>query len=67
MSNTTTQIRAAVVREKGGPFSIETLSLERPTWSKSTFAANKQGQAAVARANHKIKETRSASYPLQKG
>jgi aryl-alcohol dehydrogenase len=30
MSNTTTQIRAAVVREKGGPFSIETLSLEGP-------------------------------------
>jgi aryl-alcohol dehydrogenase len=30
MSNTTTQTRAAVVREKGGPFSIETLSLEGP-------------------------------------
>ena len=30
MSNTTTQIRAAVVREKGGPFSIETLNLEGP-------------------------------------
>jgi aryl-alcohol dehydrogenase len=30
MSNTTTQIRAAVVREKGGPFSIETLSMEGP-------------------------------------
>jgi aryl-alcohol dehydrogenase len=30
MSNTTTQIRAAVVREKGGPFSIETLILEGP-------------------------------------
>ena len=30
MSNTTTQIKAAVVREKGGPFSIETLSLEGP-------------------------------------
>src|ERR1700693_5216448 len=30
MSTNTTQIRAAVVREKGGPFSIETLSLEGP-------------------------------------
>ena len=30
MSNNTTQIRAALVREKGGPFSIETLSLEGP-------------------------------------
>ena len=30
MSNNTTQIKAAVVREKGGPFSIETLSLEAP-------------------------------------
>src|SRR6202158_3317508 len=30
MSKNTTQIRAAVVREKGGPFSIETLSLESP-------------------------------------
>ena len=30
MSNNTRQIRAAVVREKGGPFSIETLSLEGP-------------------------------------
>src|SRR5437879_13834063 len=30
MSKNTTQIRAAVVREKGGPFSIETLSLEGP-------------------------------------
>src|SRR6202035_736912 len=30
MSKNTTQIRAAVVREKGGPFGIETLSLEGP-------------------------------------
>src|SRR6266480_6681323 len=30
MSKNTTQIKAAVVREKGGPFSIETLSLEGP-------------------------------------
>jgi aryl-alcohol dehydrogenase len=30
MSKNTTQIRAAVVREKGGPFGIETLSLESP-------------------------------------
>src|ERR1700740_1608889 len=30
MSKNTRQIRAAVVREKGGPFSIETLSLEGP-------------------------------------
>src|SRR3977135_215715 len=30
MSKNTTQIEAAVVREKGGPFSIETLSLEGP-------------------------------------
>src|SRR5258708_38102148 len=30
MSKNTTQIRAAVVREKGGPFRIETLSLESP-------------------------------------
>jgi aryl-alcohol dehydrogenase len=30
MSHNTRQIRAAVVREKGGPFSIETLSLEGP-------------------------------------
>src|SRR5258705_14001416 len=30
MSKTTTQIKAAVVREKGGPFSIETLTLEAP-------------------------------------
>jgi aryl-alcohol dehydrogenase len=30
MSKNTTQIRAAVIREKGGPFSIETLSLEGP-------------------------------------
>jgi aryl-alcohol dehydrogenase len=30
MSKNTTKIRAAVVREKGGPFSIETLSLEGP-------------------------------------
>src|ERR1700732_121500 len=30
MSKDTTQIKAAVVREKGGPFSIETLSLEGP-------------------------------------
>jgi aryl-alcohol dehydrogenase len=30
MSKNTTQIKAAVVREKGGPFSIETLSLESP-------------------------------------
>ena len=29
-SKNTTQIKAAVVREKGGPFSIETLSLEGP-------------------------------------
>src|SRR6202162_2048832 len=29
-SKNTTQIKAAVVREKGGPFSIETLSLESP-------------------------------------
>jgi D-arabinose 1-dehydrogenase-like Zn-dependent alcohol dehydrogenase len=30
MSKNTTQIKAAVVREKGGPFSIEILSLEGP-------------------------------------
>jgi hypothetical protein len=30
MCKNTTQIKAAVVREKGGPFSIETLSLESP-------------------------------------
>src|SRR5258706_16054134 len=30
MSKNTTQIRAAVVREKGGRFSIETLTLEAP-------------------------------------
>jgi len=30
MSKNTTQIKAAVVREKGGPFSIETLTLEAP-------------------------------------
>src|ERR1700719_605029 len=30
MSKNTRQIRAAVVREKGGPFRIETLSLEGP-------------------------------------
>jgi aryl-alcohol dehydrogenase len=30
MSKNTTKIRAAVVREKVGPFSIETLSLEGP-------------------------------------
>jgi aryl-alcohol dehydrogenase len=30
MSKNTTQIRAAVVRQKGGPFSIETLTLEAP-------------------------------------
>src|SRR5258708_14136470 len=30
MSKNTTQIKAAVVREKGGPFSIETLTLEGP-------------------------------------
>jgi len=30
MNKNTTQIRAAVVREKGGPFRIETLSLEGP-------------------------------------
>ena len=30
MSKNTTQIKAAVVREKGGPFSIEKLSLEGP-------------------------------------
>ena len=30
MSKNTTQIKAAVVREKGGPFSIEALSLEGP-------------------------------------
>ena len=30
MSENTTQITAAVVREKGRPFSIETLSLEGP-------------------------------------
>jgi aryl-alcohol dehydrogenase len=30
MSKNTTQIRAAVVREKGGPFNIETLTLKAP-------------------------------------
>jgi aryl-alcohol dehydrogenase len=30
MGKNTTQIKGAVVREKGGPFSIETLSLESP-------------------------------------
>src|SRR5258705_2805143 len=30
MSKNTTQIRAAVVREKGGPFHVETLTLEAP-------------------------------------
>ena len=30
MSKNTTQIKAAVVREKGGPFNIETLTLEGP-------------------------------------
>ena len=30
MSKNTTQIRAAVVREKGGPFNLETLTLEAP-------------------------------------
>src|SRR5260370_21266880 len=30
MSKNTTQIKAAVVREKGGPFSVDTLSLEGP-------------------------------------
>ena len=30
MSKNTTQIKAAVVREKGGPFSVETLTLETP-------------------------------------
>ena len=30
MSKNTTQIKAAVVREKGGPFNIETLTLEAP-------------------------------------
>jgi aryl-alcohol dehydrogenase len=30
MSKNTTQIKAAVVREKGGPFHIETLTLEAP-------------------------------------
>jgi aryl-alcohol dehydrogenase len=28
--NTTTQIKAAAVREKGGPFNVETLTLEGP-------------------------------------
>ena len=30
MSKNTTEIKAAVVREKGGPFNIETLTLEAP-------------------------------------
>ena len=30
MSKNTTQIKAAVVREKGGPFNVETLTLEAP-------------------------------------
>jgi NADPH:quinone reductase-like Zn-dependent oxidoreductase len=30
MSKNTTQIKAAVVREKGGPFDVETLTLEGP-------------------------------------
>ena len=30
MSKNTTQIKAAVVRKKGGPFNIETLTLEAP-------------------------------------
>jgi aryl-alcohol dehydrogenase len=30
MSKNTRQIKAAVVREKGGPFNIETLTLEPP-------------------------------------
>jgi aryl-alcohol dehydrogenase len=30
MSENTTQIKAAVVHEKGGPFHIETLTLEGP-------------------------------------
>src|SRR5260370_39010533 len=30
MSKNTTQIKAAVVREKGGPFNLETLTLEGP-------------------------------------
>jgi aryl-alcohol dehydrogenase len=30
MSKNTTQIKAAVAREKGGPFSIETLTLAGP-------------------------------------
>ena len=30
MSKITTQIKAAVVREKGGPFRVETLTLEAP-------------------------------------
>jgi hypothetical protein len=34
---------------------------------KIHFSANKQGQAAVARANHKIKETRFRELPPSKG
>jgi len=30
MSKNTTHIKATVVREKGGPFNIETLTLEAP-------------------------------------
>jgi diaminopimelate decarboxylase len=36
MNKNTTQIKAAVVREKGGPFSIETLSLEGPRRDESS-------------------------------
>ena len=39
MSKNRTQIKAAVVREKGGPFNVETLTLEGPRetkyWSRS--------------------------------
>jgi len=39
MSKNTTQIRAAVVREKGGPFNVETLTwkprAETKYWSRS--------------------------------
>ena len=30
MTKNATQIKAAVVREKGGPFNVETLTLEAP-------------------------------------
>ena len=50
----TREIKAAVVRKKGGPFRIETLALEEPRADEVLIrivASNEQGVAAILAAD----------------